>query len=321
MLENSQRNFYALSLSSNHDLLNFGEEGNLVQEPLSVAEEDGILRHIASVVAAPDGIVRDSLNYDGPRVVTFSRLLKSKQFPLAKLIEEVMRLSQEAMGCAVEAEFACNFSDDPDDPSKFSLLQIRPMPSDTFDRSINVKACLEGDVVCSSQFALGNGYMSDIKDVIMVDPVGFDFSASAKVAQEIGRMNRQMGNVKSILIGPGRWGSADPWLGIPVKWNQISKARVIVEVGLKGKPIDPSFGSHFFQNVTSFRIGYFTVNGREDILDWDWLKSQRTQKKSGQVSWIRFSEPLAVYIEGQSGNGLILRRLLKFREKEDSAKS
>ena len=314
MLDNSQKNFYALSVSGDHDLLNSGEEGNLVREPLSVAEEDGVLRHIASVVAAPDGIVRDSLNYDGPRVVTFSRLLKSKQFPLPLLIEEVMRLSHEAMGCAVEAEFACNISDHSDEQSKFSLLQIRPMPSDAFDRSIDVKASLEGDVVCSSQFVLGNGYMKDIKDIIIVDPDGFDFSDSAKVAQEIGRMNRQMGNVSSILIGPGRWGSADPWLGIPVRWNQISKARVIVEVGLEGKPIDPSFGSHFFQNVTSFRIGYFTINCREDTLDWAWLKSLPAQKKSGHVSWIRLSEPLAVWIDGQSGNGLIFKRHLEFRE-------
>ncbi|MEE2876669.1 MAG: PEP/pyruvate-binding domain-containing protein [Candidatus Neomarinimicrobiota bacterium] len=310
MLENSQTQFYALALTAGQNLLNSGEEGNLVREPLSIAEEDGELKHLASVVAAPDNIVRDSLNYDGPRVVTFSRMLKSKQFPLTELIEEVLRLSQNAMGCAIEAEFACNFSDNPEEPSEFSFLQIRPMPSDTFDRAVDMKASLRGDVVCSSEFALGNGYINDIKDILMVDPDGFNFSDSAKVANEIGRINRQMGNVNSIIIGPGRWGSADPWLGIPVRWDQISRARVILEVGLEGKAIDPSFGSHFFQNVTSFRIGYFTVNGPKDTLDWSWLRSLPTRKKSDHLRWIRLKEPLAVWIDGLTGKGLILKRRL-----------
>ncbi len=163
-------------------------------------------------------------------------------------------------------------------------------------------------------FALGNGYMNTIQDIIMVEPDGFDFSDSVKVAEEIGRMNRQMGNVSSILIGPGRWGSADPWLGIPVRWNQISRARVIVEVGLEGKPIDPSFGSHFFQNVTSFRIGYFTVSGRDDVLDWSWLRSLPARKTTDHLKWIKLKEPLAVWIDGRTGNGLILKRWIDSRE-------
>jgi hypothetical protein len=218
------------------------------------------------------------------------------------------------MGCPVEAEFACNYSVKPDVPSEFCLLQIRPMPSDTFDRSVQLKTADRHEVVCSSTLALGNGYLNDIYNLIVVDPEKFDFANSNKVAEKIEKINKKIRQGSSILIGPGRWGSADPWLGIPVRWNQISRARVIVEVGLDGKPIDPSFGSHFFQNVTSFRIGYFTVTDNKDFIDWDWLRSQRTHEFSDDVRWIKLKNPVGVWIDGNTGDGLILKNRLEFSE-------
>ena len=314
MLENSQTEFYALSLDAQQDLLSAGEDGNLLKETLSVAEEDGVLRYVASVLSTEDNIVRDSLNYNGPRIVTFSRILQSRGFSLPELISEILTLGYEAMGCPVEAEFACNYSVKPDVPSEFCLLQIRPMPSDTFDRSVQLKTADRHEVVCSSTLALGNGYLNDIYNLIVVDPEKFDFANSNRVADKIEKINKKIRQGSSILIGPGRWGSADPWLGIPVRWNQISRARVIVEVGLDGKPIDPSFGSHFFQNVTSFRIGYFTVTDNKDFIDWDWLRSQRTHEFSDDVRWIKLKNPVGVWIDGNTGDGLILKNRLEFSE-------
>ena len=314
MLENSQTEFYSLSLDAEQDLLSAGEDGNLSKEPLSVAEEDGVLRHVASVLSTEDNIVRDSLNYDGPRIVTFSRILQSRGFPLPELISEILTLGYEAMGCPVETEFACNYSVKPDVPSEFCLLQIRPMPTDTFDSSVQFKTGDRNDIICSSKLALGNGYLNDIYDLIVVDPEKFDFANSNKVAEKIEKINKKIRKGSSILIGPGRWGSADPWLGIPVRWNQISRARVIVEVELYGKPIDPSFGSHFFQNVTSFRIGYFTVTGKNDRIDWEWLRSQPTHESSDHVRWIKLKNPAAVWIDGKTGDGLILKNRLEFSE-------
>lgn len=312
MLDNSQTEFYALSMDTVQDLLKTGEEGNLLKEPLATAEADGVLRHVASVLSAQDDIVRDSLNYEGLRIVTFSRLLRADRFPLPDLISEILRFGSEAMGCPVEAEFACNYSDRADEAPEFCLLQIRPMPRDTLDRSVRMKSVESDDVVCSSKLALGNGYLNDIHDLIVVDPEEFDFANSVSVAEEISRFNRKIRKGSSILIGPGRWGSADPWLGIPARWNQISNARVIVEVALSGKPIDPSLGSHFFQNVTSFRIGYFTVSDRGDHLDWAWLRSQPARESSENVRWIRLKKPVAVWIDGKTGNGLILKKRLDF---------
>ena len=176
------------------------------------------------------------------------------------------------------------------------------------------------DILSSSSVALGNGLIKDIKNIIYIDPKKFDPAKSKVIAKEIEKINRQIPeDEKYILIGPGRWGSSDPWLGIPVEWDQISKAKVIIEYGMKSFPVDPSFGSHFFQNVTSMRIGYFTIDhkNKDDLLDTKWIKNQNSKKSTKFIDWIELDEPLAVSIDGQNGKGEIIKPRKSLKEKMD----
>ena len=174
------------------------------------------------------------------------------------------------------------------------------------------------DVICTSSVALGNGALKDIKNIIFVDPKMFDASKSMQIAKEIEKMNALIDDdEKYILIGPGRWGSSDPWLGIPVEWDQISKAKIIIEYGMESFPVDPSFGSHFFQNVTSMRLGYFTINHKkkEDYLDLDWMLSQKKKRSKKYTSWIELKNPIAVNIDGQAGKG----EIIKFQKEQEES--
>ncbi len=308
ILENSQTAFYALDLTKEVHPHDINEEDNLDLLPLSVAEEDGTLRHVGSVITAQDDIVRDSLSYEGPRVVTFANILKTDTFPLSDISAHLLDAGHAALGCPVEAEFACNISDDPEIKSEFCLLQVRPMTIDTLDRNIQLKTIDEDSIVCRSSLALGNGRIEDLSDVVFVKPAVFDTAKTGEMASEIAEFNREMrGRTRYLLMGPGRWGSADPWLGIPVKWDHISRVKVIVEVGLEEVPIDPSFGSHFFQNVTSFHLGYLTVShkGGHDFIDWDWLGDQPVYRQSPLVTWVRLENPLSIWIDGQTGMAVI----------------
>ena len=176
------------------------------------------------------------------------------------------------------------------------------------------------NILCKSSVALGNGLIENINNLIIVDPKNFDPSKTKLIAKQIEKINNELSDLEQyVLIGPGRWGSADPWLGIPVEWDQISKAKVIVEYGMDSFPVDPSFGSHFFQNVTSMRIGYFTINHkkRSDKIDMDWINTQQVKKKSKYIKWIKLDKPITVTIDGQTGEGNIIKPLEPIEEKMD----
>lgn len=310
MLENSQMEFYALNLDKADAILDEGEEGNLDRYRLKEAEEDGVLRHVGSVLTKQDNIVRDSLSYPGIRLVTFANILKTRLFPLAEIVNTLLGIGRKALGCPVELEFACNLYSGQETKPEFCLLQIRPMIIDSFDQVIDIETRDREQLICRSTLALGNGRMEDIRDIIFVEPHPFDPAKSAIMAQQIGEFNREISaSDRYLLIGPGRWGSADPWLGIPVKWGQISKAKVIVEVGTKDLGIDPSFGSHFFQNVTSFRLGYLTVDHRSriDSIDWDWLSRIPAHRDLSFVKWVKLNDPVSVWIDGTSGNAIVVK--------------
>ena len=184
------------------------------------------------------------------------------------------------------------------------------MASEAYRAATDVTDVHEANTICRSSLILGNGIVDDIYDIIFVDPQEFDASQTAKIAREIENLNKEFGSSRRyLLIGPGRWGSADPWLGIPVNWKQISQAKIIVEAGLENFHIDPSFGSHFFQNLTSLRVGYFTVNpkGRGDSLDWDWLRKQKIFKETDYLKWLRFNDQLTIQMDGRVGAGAILK--------------
>ncbi|MEC9437769.1 MAG: DUF5752 family protein [Candidatus Neomarinimicrobiota bacterium] len=319
-VNNSQNQFYALNLDKGVTLLKNNQNENTSSYELDVAEKDGELFWAGSVISDSDNKIRDNLKDKGARVITFPSLLKWKSAPVTELIIEILKIGEEALGCPVEIEFAINLNNHDDKKHEFCLLQIKPMVVGgigkiQIDEPLDIK-----DIFCSSSVALGNGLINDIKNIIYIDPNKFDASKTISIAKEIEKINHLIPDgEKYILIGPGRWGSSDPWLGIPVEWDQISKAKVIIEYGMESFPVDPSFGSHFFQNVTSMRIGYFTINHKnnKDSIDTDWIKNQAIKKSTKFIDWIELDDPLIVTIDGQNGKGEIIKSQKNLDEKMD----
>ncbi len=309
-IQNSQNNFYALKFGPEQSILTEKDPDNLSKYPLETAEADGMLRYTASVISAQDGVLRDSLNYEGVRVITFAHFLKYKLFPLSEILDEILTLGSRSLGCPVEIEFAVNIFNDAKRLPEFCLLQIKPLPLSSVEQSEELDGISEDSILCRTNVCLGNGKIEGLQNILYVKPEVFDASKTTAMAKELEKFNKKLGaRHPYILIGPGRWGSADPWLGIPVVWNQISNVKVMVEMGLAEFEVDPSFGSHFFQNVTSMRIGYFTVShkGRLDKLDRDWLARQYVVEETEFLAWIKLEEPLVVQMDGLSGKGIIYK--------------
>jgi len=310
ILKNSQNTFYALDTAHCDLPLESGESSNLVQLDLKTAEEQGTLEPIASVYSFQDGRFRDSLFEKGPRIITFANILKWKSLPLPNLLSDLMEFGKLGMGCEIEMEFAVNLSDTPGEPAELSILQIRPMV--TFERphvvdNVQIKA---EDELFRSDICLGNGDNIEIHDLIYVDIHQFDIMQSQQIAEEIREMNRQFSPEHSyLLVGPGRWGTADPNLGIPVSWNYISNARSIVEVGLPELYVDPSFGSHFFQNITSLGISYFTIPPRQlkEQMNLDWFERQQPTTATRYLKHFHFTDPFIIQVDGIQGQGHIWR--------------
>ena len=320
-IHNSQHNFFALDLNNGKNPLSKGESENLKLFSLDEAENDGALKHVASVVCDDDNLIRDSLKYQGTRVLTFASILKYERLPIAKIINELLSLGSNALGCPVEIEFAVNLYDDRDKLDEFYLLQIRPMViGGGVQSSESITKYSPNDILCKSEIVLGNGLNQKIKHIIYVDPDLFDRSHTTNIATEIESLNKKLGKDNPyMLVGPGRWGSSDPWLGVPVNWRQIANAKVIVEVGIDKLNPDPSFGSHFFQNVTSLQIGYFTIskqNYNKDI-DWEWLSKNNIIESTPHLKLIELENPLFVKIDGSKGHGVILKPIEPQQEQMD----
>jgi CheY-like chemotaxis protein len=305
MLSQSQREFLALDLDGRSD------DATERYHPLTTAEMDGTLDQLASTYSPENDAVYDGTARQGVRLVTFAPILKQRSFPLSAALDRLLALARWGMNTEVEIEFALRLSHSPETPADFGFIQARPMVLSRELEDFDINSIDPTQSLVRSSSVLGDGRLAHIHDVLAVDHVRFDRAKSREVAQEVARFNAAM--VKEgtpyILIGLGRWGSADPWLGIPVTWEQISGARVIVESGLKDIKVTPSQGSHFFQNITSFRVGYFTVNpeGGEGILDWEWLAAQPSVEEDGFVRRLHFAEPLVVAISGKHQAGVILK--------------
>ncbi len=232
-IDNSQNQFYGLNLQKGVKLLKYGEEENTSIYDLDVAEQDGELHWAGSVVSETDNVIRDSLRHPGNRVITFPSLLKWKSAPVPDLLMDVLAMGENALGCPVEIEFAINLHKGSDTPHEFALLQIKPMVIGGLDRIQEFEFIHDDDILCKSQVALGNGVIDNIQNIIMVDPETFDASQTQTIAKDIEHINHKMPKGEQyILVGPGRWGTADPWLGVPVEWDQISHAKVIIEYGM-----------------------------------------------------------------------------------------
>ena len=299
--QSSQNEFYALPLmakdQSKDDLLSY----NLKQ-----AEDDGSLKWSGSVISHDDGTIRDSLSTSGSRIISFAPILKWNSIPFSELAKEMLSLGKKALGCPVEIEFAVNMHEEK--KPEFCLLQIKPMVVTGLHRSSKDEKVESKTRFCKSSVTLGDGMIDDIKDLIIVKEETFDPSKTKDIAREVSLLNKKFKNKKQYVIcGPGRWGSADPWLGIPVQWREISQAKAIIEVGLKDLPIDPSFGSHFFQNITSLHVAYFTVNpkNKDEQLDLKWLCDDHLKKSSKYTDWYHFDKPMTITLNGTTGKGEI----------------
>ena len=310
-LMHAQQDFYALDLKGKLDHHPESTKDPLVKRfELIESEADGTLYSVGSTYSTEDEAVYDGISRDGIRVVTFSPILKHKMFPLPEILNMLLGLGTWGMGSPVEIEFAVNLSVSSGKPKEFAMLQMRPLVISKELDELKVDFKPE-ELICQSSQVLGNGATDEIYDLVFVDNTKYDRGKSKAVATEIARLNSKMLNEKKpyILIGIGRWGSLDPWLGIPVTWDQISGAAAIVESGFKDFEVEPSQGSHFFQNITSFRVGYFTVDASHRIgfIDWDWLVSQKAIEELEYSKHLQFKKPISVRINGHKNLGIIIK--------------
>ena len=307
--KNSQTKFIALDLGNDHpNLLQNGEMAAMAELDISVAEAHGTLQHCASVYTADDRI-EPGLGSPGPRVVNFANILRYNFVPLAKMIGSVLDLVKEAMGMPVEIEFAVDLNNDAGKPSSLYLLQVKPIVEMKTDFELAPNCIDTEQTILYSSKTMGNGQIDHITDVIYVDVNSFDKTDTLAIAAEIDQLNKQMiaENREYVLIGPGRWGSRDRFIGIPVTWTQISSAKVIVEVGLPDLPLDPSLGSHFFHNVISMHVGYFSIpsGSSTDFVRWDRLEEQPVIQKTNYARHVRFSQPLCIQMDGKNRRAAI----------------
>lgn len=307
-LRETQTRFYALDLKNLGQNFSLDDGFNLLKLHVKDAEADGALNFIASTYDPYDMVIRDGIYPGGRKLITFANILQHDVFPLARILQLAQKYGQGEMRRPVEIEFAVNF-DARTKSGVFYLLQIRPM--------IDVKAGLEEDLsvipdeklLLKSENSLGHGVMDDIQDVIYVKTEGYSASNNQLIAYDIEKLNRRFLDEGKhyVLVGPGRWGSSDTWLGIPVKWPHISAARVIVEAGLTNYRVDPSQGTHFFQNLTSFGVGYFTINAymNDGIYNQALLDSMPAVEETKYLRWVRFEKPLSVKMDGKKKLGVV----------------
>jgi hypothetical protein len=278
---------------------------------LKVAEADNTLQYVASTYLPENDALYDGISRSGPRIVTFAPILRNKIFPLPKILNLLLDMGCWGMGTPVEMEFAVTMSVPRKKPREFGLLQMRPLVVSQESESLDLGEFNSKDLICRSDQAMGHGTIDNIVDIVVVDAEQFERSKSPDVALEVAQLNEKLTaeGRRYILIGVGRWGSMDPWLGIPVRWDQISGAKVIVEASFKDFDVDPSQGSHFFQNVTSYKVGYFTINPNADyaFVDWGWLRSQEPAEARRYVRHIRLNRPAIMKIDGRHNKGVILK--------------
>ena len=306
-LENSQRDFQALDLDR---AAQDQGQGVVRRYPLDLAEEDGVLTWLGSTYCADNDVVVEGISRPGVRLVSFAQVLRHEAFPLARLLAELLERCSQGTGAPVEIEFAGNLGGGGRRP-RFGLLQMRPLALAEEGQAITVGDHPADSLICRSATVLGNGRIEDLTDLVVVDVARFERLKSREAAQEVAHFDallRKEGRPYG-LIGVGRWGSSDPHLGIPVGWNQITGARVIVEAGFRDFRVAPSQGTHFFQNLTSGHVGYFTVNpdAGEGSLDWDWLAEQPARAEGEFVRHLRLASPAVVLMSGRSGEGVMLK--------------
>jgi CheY-like chemotaxis protein len=306
----TQKSFFALDMKSSSFTPSVNDSVNIVKLDLKTAEAHGTLRWLGSVYDYNNHMIRDGLMAKGLRLVTFANVLKYDAFPLAPIIEKVLEIGQKEMNQPVEVEFAVDLQVPSGQLPVFYLLQIRPIVDSKESITEKLEEVSAKETIVHSKSALGNGVIEDIQDIIYIKPDNFNPANNPKLVPVIEKLNAPFhaNNKSYILIGPGRWGSQDPWLGVPVKWTQISAARLIVEAGLENYRVDPSQGTHFFQNLTSLRVGYFTVTPSigDGFIDTELLDSLPAIYEDEYIRHVQLSEPCSIKIDGQKGIGVVM---------------
>jgi hypothetical protein len=319
-LNNAQSEFYALDLASDAPVGTAADSpsANLALLGLDVAEEHGALAHVASVYSAENDRVYEGTGRPGTRLVTMAGVLGGYSFPLPETLRFLLEIGKAGFACQTEMEFAVNLSEKPGEPHQFAFLQIRPMVFGGEFADVDLGGIEPKGAIVLSDGALGHGHIRDIHDIIYVGRQTFDRGKTVETAAEIGTLNARLAKAGRpyLLIGPGRWGSADPWLGIPVRWTQISRARCIVETQLPDIKVEPSQGTHFFQNITSFGVSYFTVSGSGPgaFIDEAWLDAQPAESETTNVRHLTFDKPLDVAANSKTGHGVVLKPGIKLTD-------
>jgi hypothetical protein len=284
---------------------------NLLKLNIQEAVQDGTLRGVASVYDIENQTIIDDYDAPGKKIITFSHILNHDRFPLAEILDNLVQLGQKAMNNPVEIEFAVDLDIAPKSPVLFNLLQIRPIVINDQSLNFRIDHINNDEVIIYSEKALGNGVYNQIADVVYVKPEAFRPAESQKIARELEKINDSFVQSQRtyLLVGPGRWGSCDPWLGIPIKWAQISQARIIVESGLEHYRVDPSQGTHFFHNLTSFGVGYLTVNPfmNDGIYRVDFLDAQPAVTETGFLRHVQFPRSLKIEIDGKTNRAVVYK--------------
>ena len=310
-LRETQTRFYALDLKNLADQFSVDDSFNLLRLNLKDADADGSLKFIVSTYDPYDQVIRDGYYPGGRKILSFVNVLQHEVFPLADTLDQILHVGEDEMGRPIEIEFAVNIDPQNLGFATFYLLQVRPIVDNKEVMEEDLTLVEQEDTILTSTNVLGHGIVTDVQDIIYVKTGAFCSSNNQSIAYDIEKMNRQFtGEEKNyVLVGPGRWGSSDSWLGIPVKWPHISNARVIVECGLENYRVDPSQGTHFFQNLTSFGVGYFTINPfkGDGWFDEGYLNSLPAVEETEYLRHVRFDKPVVIKMDGKKSLGVVLK--------------
>jgi len=303
ILENSQRYFFSLKMGGPYPELGINEDANLSKREVDEVTDEPPMKKLASTYFPEEHRIRDTTHVPGYRVLTFAQVLKFDLFPLGKLLTDVLEMGQEGMGCPVELEFSVNWPQDPQDQPEFAFLQLRPMTARAESGQVEISNEDISRAFCHSLNALGNAEKTDIADILYVKPDVFDAGQTPQIAREIGELNTILlkETRKYLLIGPGRWGSADRWLGVPVSWAEISGVGAMIETASADLRAEPSQGSHFFHNISTLGINYVTVSDDgTEFLDWDWINSLPVANQTPFVAHAVLDHPFILKVDGRT---------------------
>jgi pyruvate phosphate dikinase-like enzyme len=315
----SQTSFYSLNLKSVYRIVKKNEETSLDKLDVDVAKKHGVLDKIVSTYSIRDDSLYPGMSDEGHLVINFSPIIDYNAIPLAKALNLLLHIGEIALGYPVEIEFAVNLSEDESKESELIILQIRSMLPPGKYHDVDIGKYDPDKDICYSENALGNGIIDSIKDIVYVTSESFDMSNSTRAVNQIRKLNSKLMEEGKpyVLVGPGRWGSADPWLGIPVVWSDIAGAKVIVETPVKQRPIEPSQGSHFFHDMVSSQVGYIITREGKGNIDWGWLGSLSVIEDMDDVRHARVPFQLEIRLDGKCGKAVIRKKSVTNNKKSN----